>query len=52
VTNGPSAGAITFSGFTVNANTGEPLTTTNGNKFIITIVRINGTATYMVKALQ
>lgn len=52
ITNGASAGAITFSGFTVNAVTGEPLSTTNGNKFIISIRRINGIATYIIKALQ
>lgn len=52
VTNGASAGAITFSGYTVNSNTGEPLTTTNGNRFIISILRINGVSTYFIKALQ
>ena len=52
VTNNGSAGAITFSGFTVNASTGEPLTTTNASKFIISIQRINSVATYLVKALQ
>jgi hypothetical protein len=52
VTNGATAGAITFSGFTVGANTGDSLTTTNGNKFIISIRRINATATYLIKALQ
>ena len=50
--NAGSAGAITFSGFTVNSNTGEPLTTTNTSKFFITIARINGISTYSVKALQ
>lgn len=52
VTNGASAGAITFSGFTVSASTGDALTTTNTNKFIISIRRINATATYVIKALQ
>lgn len=52
VTNNASAGAITFSGFTVNSNIGEALTTTNGHKFIISIRRINGTSTYLIKALQ
>lgn len=52
VTNNASAGAITFTGFTVGASTGSPLTTTNGNRFIITIVRINGVSTYTVYALQ
>jgi hypothetical protein len=52
VTNSATAGAITFSGFTVGANTGEALTTTNGNKFILSIRRINAVATYLVKALQ
>lgn len=52
ITNSGSAGAITFSGYTVNSNTGEPFTTTNGHKFILSIRRINGTATYVNKALQ
>ena len=52
VTNDASAGAITFSGFTVSASTGDALTTTNGNKFLISVRRINGVSTYMIKALQ
>jgi hypothetical protein len=52
ITNGASAGSITFSGYTVSALTGEALTLTNGNKFIISIRRINGTSTYLIKALQ
>jgi hypothetical protein len=52
VTNGASAGAITFSGFTVGSSTGDALTTTNSSKFLINTERINGTATYIVKALQ
>ena len=52
ITNGASAGAITFSGFTVGANTGDALTTTNTNKFTLSIWRINGTAGYRVAAMQ
>jgi hypothetical protein len=52
VTNGASAGAITFSGFTVGANVGDSLTTTNTSKFIISIRRINAISTYTIKALQ
>jgi len=52
ITNDASAGAITFSGYTVNSNIGEPLTTTNAHKFIISVRRINGTSTYLIKALQ
>jgi hypothetical protein len=53
ITNGASAGAITFAaGFTVGSNTGDPLTTANTNKFIISIRRINGVSTYVIKALQ
>lgn len=52
ITNSATAGAITFSGFTVNANTGEPFTTTNNSKFILSIRRINGISTYINKALQ
>jgi hypothetical protein len=51
-TNGASAGAITFSGFTVSSNTGDALTTTNTSKFIISIIRINSVSTYIIKALQ
>ncbi len=50
--NSPTAGAITPSGFTVNANTGEPYTTVNGSAFIWHIERINGVKTFMIKALQ
>lgn len=53
VTNNASAGEITFSGFTfAPGNTGDYLTTTDTHKFLISIVRINGIATYLVKALQ
>jgi hypothetical protein len=52
ITNSSTAGAITFSGFTVGSNTGDALTTTNGSRFIISIRRINATATYVIKALQ
>jgi len=52
VTNNGTAGTITFSGFSVGSNTGDALTTTNTNKFMISVLRINGTATYTVKALQ
>lgn len=51
-TNGASAGAITFSGFSVGANTGDTLTTTNAQKFALSIWRINGTAGYRVAAHQ
>lgn len=52
VTNNASAGAITFSGFSVGASTGDALTTTNTNKFSIHIWRINGTSGYRVAAHQ
>lgn len=53
LTNSGSAGAITFSGYTVAAgNTGDNLTTTNGQMFILSIRRIHAISTYMVKALQ
>lgn len=52
VTNDGSAGTITFSGFTVSSSTGDALTTTNGNKFLIMIRRINSVSTYSIKALQ
>ena len=52
ITNGASAGAITFSGFTVGSSTGDALNTTNTNKFILSIIRVNGVSTYWTKALQ
>lgn len=52
VTNGSTAGAITFTTFTVGSTVGDALTTTNTNKFIISIRRINSVSTYTIKALQ
>jgi hypothetical protein len=52
ITNGASAGATTFSGFTVGASTGSSLTTTNTNKFLLSVRRINGVSTYSIYALQ
>ena len=52
VTNGASAGSITFSGFTVGSATGSALTTTNTHKFKISITRVNSVATYAIYALQ
>lgn len=52
ITNGASAGTITFSGFTVGSNTGATLDTTNGHKFMINILRINGSSIYNVVAQQ
>ena len=51
-TNNASAGTITFTGFTVSGNTGDSLNTTNTDKFVIHVERINGTSTYFIKALQ
>src|ERR1035437_1804805 len=50
--NGSSAGAITFSGFTVSSSVGDALDTVNTHKFIISIRRINSISTYAIKALQ
>lgn len=52
LTNDATAGAITFSGFTTGSSTGDTLTTTNTSKFMLSILRINGVSTYLVKALQ
>lgn len=52
VTNSGSAGVISFSGFTVGANTGSPFTTVDAHKFRVSIERINGVASYSVYALQ
>tara|TARA_R110000796_G_scaffold76589_6_gene171222 strand:+ start:869 stop:1696 length:828 start_codon:yes stop_codon:yes gene_type:complete len=50
VTNNASAGTITFSGFTLQD--GDDLTTTNGDDFFITIVKVGTFITATVKALQ
>jgi len=52
VTNNGSAGVTSFSGFSVGSNTGDSLDTTNGHKFIISVIRAGGDSTYSVKALQ
>lgn len=52
IVNNGSAGAISFSGFSVGSNTGDALTTTNGNKFFISFIRDAGDSTYTIKALQ
>jgi hypothetical protein len=49
---GSPGGAITYSGFTVGANTGDSYLTTISYKFILNVVRINGVSTYTWKALQ
>ncbi len=51
-TNVASAGAITFSGFTVGSSVGDALTTSSGNKFSIHIWRINSVSGYRVAAHQ
>lgn len=52
VTNGASAGAITFSGFSAPSTAGNPLNTTNGNKFLVSFRRIAGDTTYSVYPYQ
>ena len=52
ITNGATAGAITFSGFTVGASPGSTYATTNALKFILSIRRINAISTYSWYALQ
>lgn len=53
VTNGASAGTITFSGFTApSGGGGDTYATTNTYQFLLMIRRINSVATYSWKALQ
>jgi hypothetical protein len=52
VTNNASAGAISFSGFTVGSNTGASLDTVNTHKFSIFVWETNGVAAYNVFAHQ
>lgn len=51
VTNGASAGTITFSGFEKQW-TGDPLDTTSGHKFVIFIYGLDGAQACIAKALQ
>lgn len=50
ITNGASAGAITFSGFTKVS--GSVMTTTNTHKFFVYITKCNGLSLASVQALQ
>ena len=53
VTNGASAGTITFSGFTApSGGGGDSYNTTNTNKFRLHIERIGGVSSYSWKAYQ
>ncbi len=52
VTNAGSASSVTFSGYSVGANTGDSFATTSGNKYILMSRTINGSSTYAWKALQ
>lgn len=52
ITNGASAGAITFSGYTVGSIRGSTLTTTNAARFLLSIRRVNAISTYSIYALQ
>lgn len=54
VTNGASAGAITISGSytAISGGGGDTYATTNANKYILMIRRINAVSTYAWKALQ
>jgi hypothetical protein len=52
ITNGASAGAIVFSGFSNTAGVGDIPTTTNGSRFLVSIRRINSIAMYSVTAYQ
>jgi hypothetical protein len=52
LTNNGSAVAPSFSGFTVGSNTGDTYGTTSTNVFTISVWRINGVASYFIKALQ
>lgn len=51
VTNGASAGTISFSGFDKQWS-GDALTTTSGHQFIIFIYGFDGKQAYLIKALQ
>lgn len=50
MTNNSTAGAVTISGF--NRETGDALTTTDGDDFFLFIVKINGFKSINIQALQ
>jgi hypothetical protein len=53
IENGAGAAVPATSGFTFNAsNIGDPFTTTNGSKFVLSIWRVHGVSSFIVKALQ
>jgi len=52
ITNGTSAGAVTFSGFIQGSNSGDSLTTTNTSKFDLSLTRIGASPHYLISALQ
>lgn len=52
ITNGASAGAITFSGFVSGFPRGDPLTTTNASKFKLHISKTDAGVTGLIEALQ
>ena len=51
VTNGPTAGVITFTGWHRHIP-GDTLNTTNGNSFLIIIRNIAGISSYQIVAMQ
>lgn len=52
VQNQTGAGTITTSGFKVSSFTGDAVTNSSGNNYVWSLMTINGTSTYMIKALQ
>lgn len=52
ITNGATAGAITWSGFITGFPKGDPLTTVNGSKFKLHISKTTAGVTAVVEALQ
>lgn len=52
IINSGSAGTVTFGAGWFVGSTGEPFTTTTSHRFILSIRRIAGIPTYVIKALQ
>lgn len=52
ITNNGSAGAITFDAGYAGGTHGDSLTTTDTQKFIVSVRRINSVSAYIIKALQ
>ena len=52
MTNSNTAGNVTLTGFRVGQNSGDSLTSTNGDRYMFTFMTIGGISTFSIKSLQ